>query len=127
MTVALVGGLMFMGFAGTATAQDIEVGIDAEVDNEQEANAENNIAVAQENNNAQGQIASSYSSSDKSEATTVAVQGQDVDQSNAANVEDTTAIASNEADNEATGVNVDLDFDLDLDDDLFNGAFLGGL
>lgn len=103
MTVALIGGLMFMGFAGTATAQNVTV------ENEQDAEAENNIEVEQENNNAQVQSATSYSSSDTSEATTVAVQGQDVDQTNAANVEDTNAGAVNYAENNATGIDVEFD------------------
>ncbi|ELZ03337.1 hypothetical protein [Natrialba aegyptia] len=54
LTVALIGGLMFMGFAGTAAAQndvDQETG-DATVD----------IDVDQENNNAQVGVAESSSS-----------------------------------------------------------------
>ncbi|TYL38989.1 acetylglutamate kinase, partial [Natronococcus pandeyae] len=29
MAVAMIGSLMFMGFAGTAAAQDVDIGLDA--------------------------------------------------------------------------------------------------
>ncbi|ELY97262.1 hypothetical protein C482_13550 [Natrialba chahannaoensis JCM 10990] len=53
LTVALIGSLMFMGFAGTAAAQNVD---------QETGDATVEIGIDQENNNAQIGIAESYSS-----------------------------------------------------------------
>ncbi|NGM69113.1 hypothetical protein G6M89_08850 [Natronolimnobius sp. AArcel1] len=58
LTVAMIGSLMFMGFAGTAAAQNVDNGIDigdigADFGDQTQGDATNNIDVNQENNNAQ--------------------------------------------------------------------------
>lgn len=108
LMVAMVGSLMFMGFAGTAAAQEVDTGSDVDVNQDADSNAE--VNTAQQNNNAQIQDASSYSSSDKSYAKTTAVQYQNVDQTNANQVSDVTSVASNNADTDvSSGINVTVD------------------
>lgn len=108
LMVAMVGSLMFMGFAGTAAAQEVDTGSDVDVNQDADSNAE--VNTAQQNNNAQIQDASSYSSSDKSYAKTTAVQYQNVDQTNANQVSDVTSVALNNADTDvSSGIDVTVD------------------
>ncbi|EMA47131.1 hypothetical protein [Halobiforma nitratireducens] len=53
LTVALIGSLMFMGFAGTAAAQDELVDVDIGNQTTGDATATTDIDINQENNNAQ--------------------------------------------------------------------------
>lgn len=60
LTVAMIGSLMFMGFAGTAAAQNADDGlVDIEVGDQTtgDATATTDISVDQENNNAQVGVA----------------------------------------------------------------------
>ncbi|MFA9504210.1 hypothetical protein ACERIM_15715 [Natrinema sp. H-ect1] len=107
LTVAVIGGLAFMGAAGTAAAQ---ADANSSVDVDQDSDAVTVIDTDQENNNQQTQIATSYSSSDVSTAKTTAIQGQAVEQENENEVEDTTTISGNYAD-------VDSDANASDDDD----------
>ena len=122
LTIALVGSLMFMGFAGTAAAQDglVDVGSDVSVD--QDATSGVEVTNNQANDNEQIQVAASYSSSDTSEAATTAEQSQTVEQGNANTVSNVTSSSTNTADTDAgTGLDVSLDLNLDLLDGDDNG------
>ncbi|SIR81213.1 hypothetical protein [Natronorubrum daqingense] len=55
LTLAMIGSLMFMGFAGTAAAQE-------------ETDAVNNVEISQENNNAQVGISGAFAASDTTSA-----------------------------------------------------------
>lgn len=118
VTFALIGGLAFMGFAGTAAAQEaagaqdddglIDIGSDVNVD--QDSTSAVSVETNQANSNEQTQIATSSSSSDKSYAKTTAVQDQEVTQVNSNEVGDVTSVSSNYADTDAdTGISVDVD------------------
>lgn len=112
LTVALIGGLAFMGIAGTAAAQDggdeIDV-LNPEVDNDQDSEATTEISVDQDNDNEQNQVTVASSSSDTSYAKASSYQQQDVDQDNDADVEDVTTVSSNYAENDAEN-EIELDF-----------------
>ncbi|MDF9743983.1 hypothetical protein [Natrinema salsiterrestre] len=107
LTVALFGGLTFMGFAGTAAAQDVNLNdIDFGDQTSGDANATTNIDVDQDNNNAQVGVSNAEATSEAaslgsyytkhggageafsaSDATSVVVQDQDVTQSNSADID----------------------------------------
>ena len=107
VTFALIGGLAFMGFAGTAAAQDSLVDIGSDVDVDQNAESAAVVETEQENENEQTQIATSSSISDTSYAKTYASQSQDVTQENSNSVGDVTSVASNDATvNADTGISV---------------------
>lgn len=94
--MALIGGLMFMGFAGTAAAQDVSI-------DQETGDATNNAEVSQENNNAQVGISGAFAAGDAADnndhknynddngvsATASVDQTQDVAQGNEANVDQT--------------------------------------
>lgn len=102
--MALIGGLMFMGFAGTAAAQDVSIDASQET-----GDATNNAEVSQENNNAQVGISGAFAAGDAADnndhkkdyynddnndgdgvsATASVDQTQDVAQGNEANVDQT--------------------------------------
>lgn len=127
LTFALVGSLMFMGFAGTAAAQDGLVDIGSDVDVDQNATSGVEVTTNQANDNEQIQVATSYSSSDTSEAKTLAEQGQSVEQGNANTISDVSSISTNTADTDAnTGLDVALDLNLDLTDGDDNGNVTDG-
>lgn len=107
LTVALFGGLTFMGFAGTAAAQDVNLNdIDFGDQTSGDANATTNIDVDQDNNNAQVGVSNAEATAEAaslgsyhtkyggageafaaSDATSVVVQDQDVAQSNSADID----------------------------------------
>ncbi|WP_436344063.1 hypothetical protein [Natronorubrum sp. FCH18a] len=132
LTVAMVGGLMFMGFAGTAAAQEAGVndddggfdfGIDiGEIDQETgDAEAGTSVSVDQNNNNAQigESVAVADSTSDDgtassaADATSTVTQSQEVGQSNTADVD---AVSYAESGDNSVDVGGTFDFDLDFDD-----------
>ncbi|ELY82283.1 hypothetical protein [Natrinema gari] len=118
LTVALIGGLAFMGLAGTAAAQpQINPDVNSSVDIDQDSSATTTINNDQSNSNSQTQLASSYASSDTSYAKTVAYQSQDVDQNNVNVVDDVYTISANQAnDNDANSTGIDTDVDIDFDE-----------
>ncbi|WP_306060433.1 hypothetical protein [Natronococcus wangiae] len=123
LTVALFGGLMLMGFAGSAAAQNISVstGDTGDVDQEAEQEAEIN----QENNNAQVGIADAEATSGGDQADNLKAYGassdnggdgatsteasvdqeQDVEQSNDAEIDQE---IEQEGESGDSGINVEL-------------------
>ncbi|WP_436344065.1 hypothetical protein [Natronorubrum sp. FCH18a] len=121
LTVAMIGGLMFIGFAGTAAAQDAGINV-GDIDQETgDATAVTQVSVDQNNNNAQvgesAAVATSYSDSDSGSATSVSdatssvTQGQSVGQSNSANVD---AVSYAESGDNTIDIGHLFDIDLDL-------------
>ena len=126
LTFALVGSLMFMGFAGTAAAQESLVDIGSDVDTTQNAESAVIVDNDQQNTNSQIQIAESSASSQKSTAQTTAVQQQDVTQVNENSVTEVTSTATNTANTDAsTGVDLNVTADIGLGADAANGGLLG--
>ena len=112
LTVAMIGGLMFMGFAGTAAAQDTNVNVgDIDFGDQETGDAVAISDVDVEQNNANAQVGTASADADASanaddddhnknggsaaalasaDATSIVNQYQDVDQSNTADVSVTT-------------------------------------
>ncbi|SEH14535.1 hypothetical protein SAMN04487967_1648 [Natronorubrum sediminis] len=123
LTFAMVGSLMFMGFAGTAAAQDVDVDIGG--DGGDGGHAGNYAEVNQQNNNAQIGISEATATSggaddtnekpynnndeaaDSTSATSSVDQTQDVTQSNDASV-DQNAEAGDGGDGGAVNVELGL-------------------
>ena len=115
LTFALVGSLAFMGFAGTAAAQESLVDVGSDVDTNQNAESAVIVDNNQQNTNSQVQIAESNASSQKSTAQTTAVQQQEVTQVNENSVSDVSSISTNTADTDAsTGVDINVTADIGL-------------
>ncbi|WP_323173759.1 hypothetical protein [Natrialba sp. PRR66] len=116
LTVALVGGLMFMGFAGTAAAQDGLIGVDIgdDVGVNQSANATTDVSVDQSNSNDQAQESLALSSNGASEA--VGAQAQEVTQDNSASVENVSSTATNDADVDTGTIEINVTADIGIGD-----------
>lgn len=135
VTVALFGGLMFMGFAGTATAQDVNINeaIDFGDQETGDSTATSNVDVNQNNDNSQVGVATSIADSESTaigaddyknggaaeafsnvDSTASVDQTQDVAQSNTADVNVTTE--SESGDNVQVSIDALLDGLLDGED-----------
>ncbi|MEY7849444.1 hypothetical protein AB7C87_09650 [Natrarchaeobius sp. A-rgal3] len=131
LTVALFGGLMFMGFAGTAAAQDVNINDGDQINfgdqTTGDATATTNVNVNQQNNNAQIGVADADANANAiaagsghtkhggaadalaaAGATADVTQSQSVSQSNQANVENVTTTAES-GDNVQAAIEVNLD------------------
>ncbi|TYL38969.1 hypothetical protein CV102_10730 [Natronococcus pandeyae] len=115
MAVAMIVGLMFMGFAGTAAAQDVDIGLDASGGDGGDGGDATNLAyVDQANTNVQYASASASASGHHSGASAGVSQTQFVNQQNFADV-DQTAVGGDGGDGGDGGQITDVDIDVDID------------
>ncbi len=107
LTVALIGSLMFMGFAGTAAADDQSADQGTSVNQYADANNYQDQKVAQSNYNVGDELNIAVADDGSADA------GSSVDQSNT-NSQDATAEATNDA-------TVSQDIEQSYEDDFFGG------